>query len=426
MVPRAGSGDDRGVQTTDPAPPRGGGWKADPKLLEDLQRRKLSWNYRESEVAEYRLPDPLLCADGTRVSSSEEWERKRRPETLELFRKFVYGRTPTRPSEVRFEVLERDPKAMDGRATRTRVRITSLDAGKSFSFESAVLVPNGHDRRPRVPAFLLINNRAVSSADPSRRQKDGFWPAEEIIARGYATAVFRTSDVDPDTKDEAARTNGVRGVWPAGAGGGTPGEDAWATIGAWAWGASRVLDYLQTDPEIDSAKVAVVGHSRGGKTALWAGAQDERFALAVSNDSGCGGAALSRRNFGETVEIINRGFPYWFCSNFKKFDGREAELPVDQHQLLALIAPRGLYVASADGDFWADQRGEFLALAHAAPVYALYGHAGLQPDEMPPLDTPALRGRVAYHIRRGGHNLTPYDWQRFMDFADRLWRERSP
>ncbi|WP_206107932.1 dienelactone hydrolase family protein [Paludisphaera rhizosphaerae] len=405
-----------------PAQAKEGTWQPNPQLLDPLLRRKTPINYRESEVVAYKLPDVLLCEDGTRVSSPEAWERKRRPETLELFRKLVYGRTPAKPSEVRFEVVERDPKAMDGQATRKRVRITSVDAGKSFRFEASLLVPNG--KSGRTPAFLLINNRPESSADPSRAEKAGFWPAEEIIARGYATAVFRTNDVDPDSKDEAARARGVRGVWPA-AGGASPGPDAWATIGAWAWGASRVLDYLETDPDVDASKVAVVGHSRGGKTALWAAAQDERFAIAVSNDSGCGGAALSRRNFGEDFKAINKGFPYWFCENFHAFDDREAELPVDQHQLLALIAPRGLYVASADADFWADQRGEFLSLANAAPAYAIYGLPGFQPNEMPPLESPATRGKVGYHIRTGVHDLTPYDWQRYMDFADQLWGKRA-
>jgi pimeloyl-ACP methyl ester carboxylesterase len=278
-----------------------------------------------------------------------------------------------------------------------------------------VFIPNG---ARRVNAFLLINNRAESSADPSRQQKDGFWPAEEIVARGYATAVFRTVDVDPDTNGPEARAKGVRGVWPAG-GGKTPG-DAWGTLAAWAWGASRVLDYLLTLPEI--GRVAVVGHSRGGKTALWAGAEDPRFALAVSNDSGCGGAALSRRIFGETVQGINKGFPYWFCENFKQYDGREAELPVDQHQLLALLAGRAVYVASADADFWADQRGEFEALAHASPVFALYGNRRIKPDEMPALEKPLVRGRMGYHIRRGIHNLTPYDWTAYMGFTDGVWR----
>ena len=402
------------------------GWQASPKVLADLERRKVTWLFRESDVPAYQLPDPLVCADGTRVSTRVGWERKRRLETLDLFQKFVYGRSPGKPEQVAFDVVATDPQALDGRTTLKRVKITSQYEGKRFAFEAAVLVPNG--AKGRVPAFLLINNRGVGSADPSRQQKDGFWPAEEIIAQGYAAAVFRTNDVDPDNKEPAARANGVRGVWPAG--GGKPGEDAWATIAAWswgaiaawAWGASRAMDYFETDPRVDAKKVAVLGHSRGGKTALWAGAQDERFALVISNDSGCAGAALSRRRFGETVEAINRGFPYWFADNFKRFNGREDELPVDQHQLLALIAPRGLYVASADEDLWADPRGEFLSLAHALPVYTLYGHEGLKPSEMPSLDTPVTRGRVGYHIRRGIHNLTPYDWQRYMDFADRLWK----
>ncbi len=185
------------------------------------------------------------------------------------------------------------------------------------------------------------------------------------------------------------------------------------------------MDYLQTDPAIDAAKVAIIGHSRGGKTSLWAGARDPRFALVISNDSGCGGAALSRRKFGETVALINKSFPYWFCGNFHQFDEREDRLPVDQHELLALIAPRALYVASADEDMWADQRAEFLSLAHASPVFALYGQPQINPDEMPSLEAPLIRGSLAYHIRRGGHGLTLYDWERYMDFADGLWKSGS-
>jgi hypothetical protein len=396
------------------------GWQPDPALQKQLDDKHTTWLYREEHVPAYQLPDALLCADGSRVTTSGQWEATRRPETLELFRKFVYGRSPVEVPKMTFAVVSTDAKALDGHATLKRVRITSADAqGKSFAFEAAVLAPNGQAHP--VPAFLLINNRTLASADPSRAQKDDFWPAEEIIARGYATAVFRTNDVDPDKDGPEARAAGVRGVWPAG--GGTIGQDAWGTIGAWAWGASRVLDYLQTDSAIDGSRVAVIGHSRGGKTALWAAAQDQRFALAIANCSGRGGASLSRRRFGETVEAINKSFPYWFCENFKHFDNHEDQLPVDQHQLLALIAPRALCIADADADFWADQRGEFLSLSAAAPVYALYGLEGFKADEMPPLETPLVRGRVGYHIRRGIHNLTLYNCQQYLDFADRLWHD---
>jgi dienelactone hydrolase len=323
---------------------------------------------------------------------------------------------PGKPPEIKFDLIEQDDHAIEGKATRKGVKITTTDAGKSFAFEASLLIPHGAPRKP--PIFLLINNRAITSADPTRAAKDGFWPAEEILARGYATAVFRTVDVDPDQDGDAARAKGVRTVF---SGPGKVGQDAWATIAAWAWGASRVMDYLQTDTDVDAGKVAVIGHSRGGKTALWAAAEDPRFAIACSNDSGCGGAALSKRIYGETVATINKGFPYWFCDNFKKFDNREADLPIDQHQVLALIAPRQVCVGSADADFWADQRGEFLSLVAASPVFALYGFEAFTAGEMPPLDTPLVRERFEYHVRRGIHNLTPYDWTCYMDVADRLW-----
>jgi hypothetical protein len=390
----------------------------DEKLLADLDKKKPAYHYRESDVPPYTLPDPLLCADGTRVTTREQWEQKRRPETLELFRQNVYGHSPA-PGDVSFQVLETDPKAIDGTATRKRIRITSTQQGRSFSFEAWLLTPNA--AKGKVPAFLLINNRAISSADPSRQQKDGFWPAEEILARGYAAAVFRTVDVDPDKDGPAERAKGVRGVLPMDNSHG----DAWATIAAWAWGASRVLDYLQTDPAIDASHVAVIGHSRGGKTALWAAAQDTRFALACSNCSGRGGASLARRRMGETVKRINTAFPYWFCDNYKKYNDNEDACPVDQHQLIALIAPRPVYVVDAELDFWADPRGEFTALTKASAVYALYDLAGpTSVNEMPPLATPLIRNHQAYRIHEGGHNLTPYDWNRYMDFTDKLWRTK--
>ncbi len=393
-------------------------WTPDPKVLAELSDKKTAWVYRESDVPEFRLPDALLCADGKRVESAGAWEERRRPETLALFERHVYGKSP-RPESVKFEVLETDARSLDGAATRRKVRITSFAGGRSFAFEASVVVPN--NAPGPVPAFLFINNRDPADADAASTKPSDFWPVSEMIRRGYAAATFHTADVDPDADGPEARAAGVRSAL---AGPGREGRDAWGSLAAWAWGAGRLLDYLETVPAVNAKHVAVIGHSRGGKAALWAGAADARFALVVSNDSGCGGAALSRRRFGETVEIINKKFPYWFCGNFTGYNGREDQLPVDQHQLLAMIAPRPLYVASADEDLWADPRGEFLSLVHAGEVYRLYGQPELF-EPMPPLNTPVIRGRVAYHIRSGKHDLTLRDWNWYMDFADRQWKSAS-
>jgi hypothetical protein len=396
------------------------GWHADPDVVAKLEKARAGVMYREEGVPKYALPDPLARADGSRVATAKEWEAGPRQRTLELFATHVFGKTPAKPARVTFDVVTTDAKALEGKATHKRVRITSFDsAGKSFGFEASLMVPSG--AKGAVPAFLLINNRPVASADPTRAEKNGFWPAEEIVARGFATAVFRTWDVDPDENGEAARAKGVRGVWPDG-GGKVADGDAWGTIGAWAWGASRVLDWLKTEPAVDAKRVAVIGHSRGGKTALWAGAQDARFAIAISSCSGEGGAALSRRRFGERVAHLNKSFPFWFCGNYKKFDDKEDELPVDHHQLVALMAPRGVAFGSADTDLWGDPRGEFLAVAAAGPVFALYDLPTLGAGEMPALDSPVNRGRVHYHIRKGGHNLLPQDWAAYMDFAEGVWK----
>ena len=370
-----------------------------------------------ADAAPYTLPDPLISRAGRKITTAAEWETVRRPELLELFREHVYGRVPTTPYRQTFTVVNENPRAMDGAATLKQVAIKiEAEGGKPVTINLSLFIPNA---RPKpAPAFLLICNRSIDNIDPTRAKKSEFWPAEEGIARGYAMAAFFNGDVAPDKKD--SHDQGIHGLLNRG----TPAPDAWGTLAAWAWGASRCLDYLQTDPGIAKDQVAVIGHSRGGKTALWAGAEDKRFAIVCSNDSGCGGAALTRRKTKEkeTLTVINRSFPHWFNANFKTYSGREADLPVDQHMLVALIAPRAVAVHSSEQDLWADPRGEFLSVVHARPVFQLYGKQALgAAPQMPAIDEPLHGDGAHYHIRDGKHNLTLVDWSSYWDFADRVF-----
>ncbi|MEN3337070.1 MAG: (4-O-methyl)-D-glucuronate---lignin esterase [Acidobacteriota bacterium] len=392
-----------------------GGWRASADVVRQASAQQPGFNFEESRVGAYTLPDPLVTAGGA-VRRPDQWPR-RRAEILAAFRENVYGISPGPPEHLRFERIEENARAMGGAATLERIAIVSTQHGSEHRFGLTLFLPNA--RRGRVPVFLLINNRSPSDTDPTRTTQSGFWPAERLVERGYGIAALHNAELAPDDKDRYR--DGIIQLFDGARG--PRARNAWGALGAWAWGASRAMDYFESDPRVDLHRVAVVGHSRGGKAALWAGAQDERFAMVVSNESGEGGAALSRRNFGETVARITESFPHWFAESYRDFAGRERELPVDQHMLMALAAPRALYVASADADLWSDPRGEYLAQVYASPVFGLWGGPPMKAEAMPPLDRPLVAGRRGYHVRSGVHNLTPYDWDRFADFADGLgWK----
>jgi hypothetical protein len=410
-------------------------------------------NYDETKVPNYTLPDPLKMQDGSPVKTAKDWTRKRRPEVLDLFREHVYGHSPGPPSGLKFKVTQNDDTAIGGKAIRREVLITFARKEETPEATLLIYIPKNTDWP--VPAFLAINfdgnhlihpdpaisiskswvrntkrhgitdnrpkasNRgntksiATGDYEEGYSDKPGDNALETILSRGYALVTIYYGDIDPDYDDDFS--NGVHRLYPK------PKPNEWGSIATWAWGLSRCLDYLETDREINAKKVAVIGHSRLGKTALWAAAEDERFALAISNNSGCGGAALSRREFGETVKRINTSFPHWFCDNFPKYNDRINYLPVDQHMLVALAAPRPVYITSATNDEWADPKGEFLSGLHAGPVYKLFGLNGIEATEQPKPENP-VGDTIGYHLRTGKHAVTAYDWKQYLDFADRHLR----
>lgn len=404
-------------------------------------------NYDESKVAPYTLPELLQCADGTPVKSSAVWREKRRPELLHLFETQIYGRAPGRPAGMTFHPGIVNRNALQGRATRKEILIRLQGRADGPQIQLMLYVPNTAGKP--VPAMLGLNYFGNQSVHPdsgitmsrrwmrparemgiennhateaSRGKHASRWPLELALQRGYAVATFYYGDIEPDHRE--GWRDGIRGDVARSSGRAIGSED-WGAIAAWAWGLSRALDYLETDPDIDAKHVAVFGHSRHGKTALWAGAQDERFALAISNDSGEGGASLARRTYGERTSDLVRAVPYWFCGNYARYADREAEMPVDAHMLLALTAPRPVYIASAVEDRWADPFGEFLAAKHASPVWRLFDRVGLGVTELPRLDQ-SVGQSVGYHVRTGNHDITAYDWRQFLDFADQQWGKPKP
>jgi hypothetical protein len=395
----------------------------------------------ESKVPEYKLPDVLTRFDGGKVKSAKIWFKKQRPEILKLFTEEVYGKVPGIQGISEVKVWETSDQAVNGLVIRKQLSLFFKKNDRNLEVNVLMYLPKTEQKVPVFLAYNFIGNHAVYndpnirlteswvSNDPSvgiinnqvteqsRATASNRWPVDEIIKAGYGLVTVYYGDIDPDKPDFS---DGIQPFFYQKKQT-EPWENEWGSIAAWSWGLSRVMDYLENDPMVDAKKVAVLGHSRLGKAALWAGATDQRFAMVISNESGCGGAALSRRIFGETVRIINTSFPHWFCDKFKEYNDHEDLLPVDQHMLLALIAPRPLYVASAEGDKWADPRGEFLSAKYASAVYELLGLEGLPAKEMPEVNHPVM-GTIGYHIRSGKHDMTLYDWNQYIRFADKHFK----
>lgn len=394
-------------------------------------------NYDESTVPSFEVPDPLTTFKGKKINSVKKWEKVRRPELLHFFENNVYGNIPTTLGIDSYAILEQDNNAINGKAKRKQVELTFNKNGKILKYTILLYLPKNIAKSPIFLGYNFYGNHTItedkavliSSAwarnneafgianntltEESRGKRTNRWAVEKILDAGYGLATIYYGEVDPDKNDFS---DGVHSLLYA-KNQEQPKPDEWGSIAAWSWGMARALDYFEKDADIDASKVIAFGHSRLGKTSLWAGATDKRFAAVISNDSGCGGAAMSKRKFGETVGRINTAFPHWFCDNFNQYSDNEEALPVDQHQLLALIAPRPLYVASAEEDQWADPRGEFLAAHYASSVYNLYGKKGIETMKMPKVNEP-IHNTVSYHIRTGKHDVTDYDWENYIKWAN--------
>ncbi len=388
------------------------------------------------------MPDLLTLNNGQEVRSIKDWEQKRRPEILKMFRDEVYGSIPDIDlSPTSIEILE-SKSALDGTAVRRQIVIDYNRNGKQLRINVLLYLPKDVLAPPMFVGYNFYGNQTTindpnivltdswvrdnedmritdnSASEASRGKRSHRWAIPKIISEGFGIALIYYGDVDPDKDDFS---DGVHSLLYE-EGQVRPQENAWGAISAWAWGMSEVLNVLKKDDSLIDSKFISFGHSRLGKTSLWTGALDERFDIVISNDSGCGGAALFRRKYGETASVINKSFPHWFNDSFKKYSGSEEALPIDQHMLIALMAPRPVYIASAQDDRWADPNGEYLSGYHASSVYKLYGEKALTNIAQPNIHEP-IHNSIGYHIRAGKHDVTEYDWEQFIKFAKKHFEE---
>lgn len=392
--------------------------------------------YDEAKVPRFTLPEVLALRSGEPVRDAKSWNTRRRPEILAVYQTEVFGKSPAKPAKLNYEVKGVEKGALGGKADRKIVTVYFSETRGGPKMDLLLYLPAAA-KKP-VPVFLGLSFSGIHTTanDPgvplaqqwlrgvqgpapetSRGSAAQRWQVEKILAAGYGLATVDYNDIEPDFV--GGMKYGIRPLFFK-PGQTEPAADEWGAIAAWGWAASRAMDYLEKDKDVDSKRVALFGHSRLGKTALWAGAQDTRFSIVIANESGEGGAAISRRDYGERTKDLNSHFPHWFDGNFKKYSEREDEMPFDSHFLLSLIAPRGLYVASAEEDRWSDPRGEFLGAADASPVWELFGKKGIGNVEMPALHQP-VGDHVRYHIRAGKHDVTAYDWEQYLKFAASEW-----
>ena len=390
-------------------------------------------NYDEAKVGAYTLPDPLVLANGKPVRDAKTWYNRRRPEIVRLFEDNQYGRSPGRPKAMSFDVFDKGTPAFDGKAIRRQVTVYFSADKAGPKMDLLIYLPAGA-RKP-VPLLLHLGfgANASSVSDPGVRAGE-VWGRDKkkvpatgggglgrlnvtpLLDKGFGVATVYYGDIDPDFLGGVPL--GVRALYLK-PGQTEPAPNEWGSIAAWAWGLSRAVDYFETDGGVDARRIAIMGVSRLGKTVMWAGAHDTRIAMVIASCSGEGGAAQSRRNYGETIAhlVEPTRYPYQFCANYAKFANRVSELPVDAHMLVALIAPRPVLLQTGDTDFWSDPKGEFLAAVAAGPVYRLLGKQGLETDQMPPAGQPILN-TIGYFMHAGGHGTLPSDWEVFLKFME--------